>query len=389
MMQNHCQPESNPPSYRLIKRIQDLRELVQTLEPEPAMGVDLECDSMFHYKEKVCLVQIATQTRNFVIDPLSVEDLSPLAPLFADAGIEKVFHGADYDIRSLYRDFGIQVQSLFDTQIAARFLGLRETGLANLLKERFSVHADKKYQKKDWSQRPLPAAMLQYAVQDIQYLLPLARMLKAELADKKLLFCVREENELLSRVRPDASEKSRPLFMGFKGASRLDPRSLAVLDKLLSFRDQEARRRDCPHFKVLGNRSLLEMAQIKPMTEAELTRVKGLSPKLIHKLGRRLTDMVREGLRLPKEAYPVYPKKPKQWLKPKEADRVKGLRAWRDQKGRELGIDPALVCTNAQIRVIAMANPETPADMAAIREVKDWQVKRFGPDICRLLRETG
>ena len=177
----------------LIENYADLNKIVAELQREPVIGVDLEADYMFHYQEKVCLLQISTHTLHIVVDPLSVQDLSPLAPVFADARIRKVFHGADYDMRSLYRDFHIEVHSLFDTQIAARFLGVRETGLASLLKMRFDVLCDKKYQKKDWSQRPLPAAMLKYAVQDICYLLPLADILERELMEKGLLFCVEEE----------------------------------------------------------------------------------------------------------------------------------------------------------------------------------------------------
>ena len=121
----------NLPEHTLIENDNDLCELIVLLEKEPAIGVDLEADSMFHYQEKVCLLQISTQRVNLLIDPLSVEDLSPLAPVFADVRIRKILHGSDYDIRSLYRDFGIQVHSLFDTQIAARFLGIRETSLAS------------------------------------------------------------------------------------------------------------------------------------------------------------------------------------------------------------------------------------------------------------------
>ncbi len=175
-------PDAEPhPPYLWVEETKDLPRVIEALQNEPAIGVDLECDSMFHYHERVCLIQIATRRQNFVVDPIRAEDISPLAPIFSNPDIEKVFHGADYDIRSLYRDFKIEVHSLFDTQISARFLGLRETGLASLLGERFSVTADKKYQKKDWSQRPLPEAMIQYAVQDIHYLLPLADMLKREL----------------------------------------------------------------------------------------------------------------------------------------------------------------------------------------------------------------
>ena len=372
----------------LIKNDADLNEIVAELQKEPVIGVDLEADSLFHYQEKVCLLQISTHALNIVIDPLSVHDLSPLAPVFADARIRKVFHGADYDIRSLYRDFGIEVHSLFDTQIAARFLGVRETGLASLLKMRFDVLSDKKYQKKDWSQRPLSAAMLKYAVQDICYLLPLAGILERELIEKGLLFCVEEECERLSGVRPNSS-RNKPFFLSFKGAARLDPRSLAVLEKILCFRDQVARHRDRPHFKVLGNKQIMEIARIKPVTKTDLTGIQGVSPKLVDHMGKSLIEKVREGLRLPDEALPVCPKKIRQRLKSKEAARVKALKSWRERLSGKWGVDPALVCTSAQIQAIAIANPGEPENMECIEDIRKWQIKLFGLDICNVLRETG
>jgi len=132
----------------MIEKRPDLRRVAKDLQRGGIIGVDLEADSMFHYQEKVCLVQMAANDRTFLIDPLALKDLSPLAPIFADPGVTKVFHGADYDIRSLYRDFGIEVRSLFDTQIAARFLGFRKTSLASVLKDLSGLVIEKKYQKK-------------------------------------------------------------------------------------------------------------------------------------------------------------------------------------------------------------------------------------------------
>jgi len=372
----------------LIENDADLNKIVAELQKEPVIGVDLEADSMFHYQEKVCLLQISTHALNIVIDPLSDQGLSPLAPVFSDARIRKVFHGADYDIRSLYRDFGIEVHSLFDTQIAARFLGVRETGLASLLKMRFDVLSDKKYQKKDWSQRPLSAAMLKYAVQDSCYLLPLADILERELVEKGLLFCVKEECEQLSGVRPNSS-RNKPFFLSFKGAARLDPRSLAVLEKILCFRDQVARHRDRPHFKVLGNKQIMEIVRIKPVTKTDLTGIQGLSPRLIDHMGNSLIENVREGLSLPDEALPVYHKKARQKLKSKEAARVKALKIWRERLSEKWGVDPAVVCTSAQIQAIAIANPCEPENMECIEDIRKWQIKLFGLDICNVLRETG
>lgn len=374
--------------YMLIENDADLKKIIPELKGDSAIGVDLEADSMFHYQEKVCLVQISTNRLNIVIDPLSVKDLSPLAPVFADPRIRKILHGSDYDIRSLYRDFGIEVHSLFDTQIAARFLGLRETGLASLLQEKFNVSSDKKYQKKDWSQRPLPAPMLQYGVQDTFHLLPLAGILERELMEKGRLFCVEEECELLSRVRPNSSKKS-PFFPNFKGAARLDPRSLAVLENVLVLRDQLAKRRDCPHFKVLGNKPIMEIVRIKPVTKTDLAGIKDLSLKQIDRMGRSLIEKVREGLNLPDEALPVYPKKVWQRLRSKERARVKELKSWRDRLGGKWGVDPAVICTNAQIEAIAIANPGKSEEMEGIKGVRKWQIKLFGPDFCNVLQKSG
>jgi hypothetical protein len=151
---------------------------------EAIIGVDLEADSMHHYFEKVCLLQIATDSASYLMDPLALRDLSVLQPVFSNPRIRKIFHGADYDVRSLYRDFQVEVENLFDTQLACKFLGLRETGLDSLLRNRFQVELNKKFQRADWSQRPLSTEMLEYAAMDGGYLIPLAHMLKKELEEK-------------------------------------------------------------------------------------------------------------------------------------------------------------------------------------------------------------
>ena len=282
------------PPYLLVEDKRHLKRAASELEGETALGVDLEADSMFHYQEKVCLIQISTPSRNFLVDPLSLNDLSPLAPVFSDPHIRKVFHGADYDLRSLYRDFGIEVKALFDTQIAARFLGLEETGLASLLREKLGVAVDKRYQKKDWSMRPLPPAMLAYAVQDTCHLLSLSRILERELRDKDRLLWVEEECERQSQVRPVPPDDS-PLFMKFKGARKLDPRGLAVAESILQWRDETAKRRDRPPFKILGDGPILEVAKRKPETEVDLEGIEGLSARQIRMFGSAILKRAEEG----------------------------------------------------------------------------------------------
>ena len=233
--------------YRIIETETELADLVTELESVPVFAVDLEADSMHHFKEKVCLLQLATSRISVLIDPLVMPDLSALRPAFANPKIKKVFHGADYDVRSLYRDFEIDVHHLFDTQLASMFLGIRETGLDAVLQNRFDVKLDKKFQRKDWSVRPLPAEMLAYAAKDAIYLVRLAEELETELKAKSRLFWVEEECALLSRVRPPENN-GNPLFLKSKGAGKLKRIELAVLEELLKLRRAIASRKDRPPY---------------------------------------------------------------------------------------------------------------------------------------------
>jgi len=372
----------------MIEKASDLRRIAKYVRTRGVIGVDLEADSMFHYQEKVCLVQMASNDQTFLIDPLALKDLSPLAPVFADPGVRKVFHGADYDIRSLYRDFGIEVHSLFDTQIAARFLGFRETSLASLLKNLSGLVIEKKYQKKDWSQRPLPSAMCVYAARDACHLMELSKLFEGRLRAKGLLSCVEEECEVLSKVRPAPMEDT-PFFLRFKGSGNLDSRSLAVLEALLQFRDELARKQNQPPFKIVGNIPLMEMARKKPVNEDGLKSIGRLSARQIKSLGRPLLQRISQALRLPEEVLPSYPHKPRSAYDPKVARRIKALREWRLERSKSLGVDSALTLSNAQIRSLVDTPPKDLGELQRIGGLRNWQKRLFGKEICTLLDTVG
>ena len=374
-------------AFEIINNRKGLEDFVKTIENEKAVGVDLEADSMYHFKEKVCLIQMATGNINVVIDPLAFEDLSPLKPIFSRHDICKIFHGADYDVRSLYRDFKITINNLFDTELASRFLGFPETGLEAVLKKKFAVTLDKKFQRKDWSRRPLPRAMLAYAAEDAKYLVPLAIGLKTELEEKNRLGWVYEECEYLSRVRP-ISTNNQPMYLNFKGAGKLDSGSLAVLEALLQFRRQIARKKDKPLFRIFGNRSLLELADKKPLSLKQLEKSGALSDRQINMYGREVITRIQEALKIPKEDLPVYPRKRAPRVSLAVARRVKALKNWRAKQVKKLAIDPALICTKALISNIAVQKPLKLPELAAIKEMKNWQKKEFGPEIVKILQQT-
>ncbi|UCD32136.1 MAG: HRDC domain-containing protein [Desulfobacterales bacterium] len=373
--------------YQIIDSMPGLKKIAKILEKEKNLAIDLEADSMYHFKEKVCLIQVATKNRNIVIDPIQLKDLSSLKPLFVRPDIRKIFHGADYDVRSLYRDFNINITHLFDTEVACRFLGLKETGLETVLNAYFNINLDKKYQKKDWSKRPLPQEMIHYAITDVIYLIPLAKILIQELEKMGRLAWVIEECELLSNVRPVGPD-DKPLFLKFKGAGRLSSRSLAVLEALLQFRKKIAQKKDKPFFRIIGNQALLKMAIEKPMTLPRLKGSKVLSTKQVNMWGNDIIDIIDHALSLPKNKLPVYPRKKAPIVPAHITHRAKALKKWRDKKAKEIDIDPGLLCNKALISTIATKNPKGKKGLARIQEMKQWQINELGKDIVTVLRHV-
>jgi len=372
-------------NYQIVDTAAGLEKAVSVLEKENVIAVDLEADSMYHFKEKVCLIQLATEKISVVVDPLQIEDLSPLSPLFSNPDIKKVFHGADYDVRSLYRDFKIKINNLFDTELACRFLGIKETGLKAVLKMFFEVNIDKKYQKKDWSKRPLPEEMIEYASKDVIYLLPLAKILIDKLEEIDRLSWVLEECHNLSKVRSILSDEE-PLFLKFKGAGRLKSRSLAVLEALLQYRKSVAEKKDKPLFKIIGNDSILKIATARPVTLRRLKNVNALSGRQISIHGNDLIKVMADALKITERELPVYPRKTMSTMPSQVLERITVLKSWRDSKARALDMDPGILCNNALITAIAVKNPEDKKSMGTINEMKNWQKTAFDREIITVLK---
>ena len=359
-----------------------LTEVTAILTRQKEIAVDLEMDSLHHYREKVCLIQISTRSQSWLIDPLALKDLSPLAGPLSDPDILVVMHGSDYDIRSLHRDFGIEVKNLFDTMIAARFLGLPEFGLAALLRARFGIELDKKYQKADWSKRPLSPEMSAYAVADTSDLLPLYDQFSAELFKKGRLSWFEEECRLVCQAR--VTEKEGPLFLYCKGAGKLRARSLAILEELLQLRDRQAKALDRPPFKVLSAETLQEIAESTPRTLAELSRVKGMTPNQLNRHGAEILQAVTLGMEMPEERLPRFPRSRKNDLVEGAKERLKKLKCWREQRSAELGLEPGVLAPNWLLESVADFNPATHSGLESISGLRQWQKDLCANDIIRI-----
>ncbi len=353
------------------------------------IAVDTEADSLFHFREKICLIQLAGGNATAVVDPLNIEDFGAMKSLFENPSVVKVLHGADYDVRSLYRDFGIRIDNLFDTELAGRFLGIAHTGLEAMLRQYLDVQLDKKFQKKDWSQRPLPPEMVTYAAEDVNHLVELAGILMRELEEKGRLSWVRYECGLLSRVTPACTD-DQPLFLRVKGAGRLPPRALAVLEALLQLRNRLAAERDRPVFKIISNRALFQLAESQPESLEALQKTGALSRLQVKRYGRAVLEAVSAARRLPRGRLPSYPRrKGPPSLSNSASLRAKALKKWREEKAAQLGIlDVSRLLSKTAIAALAAADPRSAAQLADIEDLHPWQAQEFGDELLRVLRRT-
>lgn len=356
------------------------------LENEETVGVDLEADSLFHYQEKVCLIQIATPGACFLVDPLQTGDLSPLKAFFADPDIRKVFHGSDYDIRCLYKDFSIEVHNLFDTQLACRFLGMQFTGLDAVLNLFYNIRLEKKFQKKDWSQRPLSEEMLAYASQDAVYLNALSEKLEERLIETGRLDWFLQECNLQSLVRTPAANGD-PRFFKFKGAGRLGRRSLAVLEALLAFRDSVAQKMDRPLYQVIHNDVLLKLAIEKPRDMNHLKGLEVLSLKQLSRYGQQVLHTIHAAMELDPSILPAYPRNREPVPDARISARITALKKWRESTAMTLEIEPGLLCNNALIAAISLKNPQDVEGLVGIEGIKPWQIEAVGEQIVAVLQD--
>lgn len=304
-------------------------------------GIDLEADNLHRYAEQLCLVQVTDGKRFELIDPLAIEDLDPLRDFLSGATIW--MHGADFDMTLLRREFGMLPKMIFDTQIAARLLGVRRFSYANLVEQYFEVTLSKSSQKENWGQRPLPDKMCAYALNDVRYLLPLAERLEAELREKERYTWFLESCEAaMNRVRERDEEREDPWRI--QGAGKLNRRGLGCLRILWEWRDQEAREWDRPAFMVVRNKLLIEWSQaIVDDHRLEFPRnIRG-------RRHRRLEAAITKARNLPKSEWPLRPKsRGRRWEDSQEAEYARYAEK-RDQVAEKLDIDPSVLAPRAVI----------------------------------------
>jgi ribonuclease D len=371
------------PNPILITRQPALIRMAERLSNEPILAVDTESNSLFAFQAQVCLIQFSTPKDDYLVDPLALGDLSALESVFADPEIEKVFHAAEYDLISLKRDYRFEFNNIFDTMVAARILGWEEIGLGSILKSEFDVELNKRYQRANWGRRPLPPEMLAYARLDTHYLIPLRYRLMAELKARDRWPLAEEDFNRLRFVNGrDPQDMPEPCWR-VRGAYDLSPQQAAVLLELCQYRIQVAKSIDRPVFKVLGDRTLLAIAEALPRSLDELRALPELSEKQFQRNGRALWQAVERGL----QAEPIRPPRPP---RPDEdfLARIEALRSWRKSTARQMQVKSDVILPRDVMHSIAAHDPTHQEELAALMRQVPWRYERFGDQILATLYQT-
>ncbi len=367
---------------QIITHFAQLTALLERLRTCTSIAVDTESDSLYVYREKVCLIQVSTPDDDYLIDPLADIDLTPLGTVFANPRIQKVFHAAEYDVMCLRRDYGFAFANLFDTMWAARILGWQRVGLGDVLQEHFGITLDKKWQRHNWGKRPIEPAALAYARFDTHYLL---RLRDLQLKQLQQLDRLEEATEVftdLAEAVYNGHEAGPDDFWHVKGVYDLSGRGQAILRQLVMLREREARRQNRPSFKVLGDKTLKALAERAPHHLEQLSGIDGMTPGQIQRYGTALLAAVTHGQ---KDPIPTPPRRTS--IDPEIMVRYEKLRVWRKQVAAQRGVEPDVIVSNAVLMDIAHRRPRTLEDVPAQSGFGPWRRKTYGQQLLKVISD--
>ena len=368
------------PAPEFINKQPVFEELMEHLQYEKTLAIDTEANSLFAYQEQVCLIQISTDTIDYIVDPLPLDDLASLGKIFKNPKIEKVFHASEYDILIMHDDFNFEFNNLFDTMLAAQILGREKLGLDTLLEEIIGIKVNKKHQRANWGKRPLPNDMLQYAQMDTHYLIKIRQVLAAELKEKGFTSIASEDFKRACQVHRQPKEKNISSCWRINGARKLPPQKAAVLAKLCDYREEVAKKRNLPVFKVLSAKTLLLLAEESPTSMNRLQKLNLPGGKALQRHAEGLLGAIQDGLASKPEIPPR-----KERLDDSYLAREKALRNWRKIKARKMNVNSAVVLPREILYNLISDNPKNRTELANVLKDVPWRLERFGDDILSIL----
>jgi len=368
---------ADPRAYTLIETSEALADVSKRWAAAPVLGLDTEFVRTNTFFHKLGLIQISDGRTSWLIDPLAARDLSPLAGVFRSPGV-KVLHSASEDIEVFHRFLAALPEPLFDTQIAGAFAGAGAfLSYQKLVAAYLGVELAKEETRTDWLARPLSAAQLAYAAEDVAFLVPLYERLTRDLESLgRLSWAAEDSAALLDTSRFE--EEAETAYLRVKGAGRLDRRQLAVLRLLAAWREREARRRDLPRSFVLKEDLLLALATRRPQEPRDFQRLPSLDARQAARDGATWLQLIEQAASLPEAELP--PRIAGKPFSPAVRTLENRLREKVRKKAAALGVPPEILAPrrtlDALLRLtVGKADPRLP------QELEGWRREVIGEDL--------
>ena len=374
-------PLASMPPAKLITSSEQYQKMIAHLSEQKAIAIDTESNSLYAYQERVCLIQLSSRERDFLLDPFAFEELQALGELMANNQVQKIMHAGDYDISTLKRDYGFEFHNVFDTMLAASALGESSLGLSTLLEKYFGIQLAKKYQRANWGERPIKADMLRYAQADSHFLIPLRDYMMPKLKEIGWLELVQEDANAMAKNTPAMKPHCEDVWR-IKGTRDLSPEEISLLAELNHQRELQAQKRNRPPFKIFGDPAMIAIAQAMPRTLEELSALKVFSAHQMKRYGNLIVNTVSQWLENPQKLH-----RPPNW-RPDDAEieRHEALKRLRKTLAQQEGIVSNLVLPRDLMEKIARHKPQTMAELENLMEDYPLRFARFGKQVFDLLQ---
>jgi ribonuclease D len=360
-----------------IDKPEQLQQLCHELRGSGWLALDTEFMREKTYYPQLCLLQINNGEKIYLVDALALDDLSELCEILEDPAITKIFHSASQDMELFYHLRGRVPAPLFDTQLAAALLGIPgQVSYAALVEKLCDARLDKSHTRTDWSQRPLSEAQLRYAADDVDYLASVYKLQRQQLRKRGRESWHREVCARLEAADLYANPPERA-WQRLKGASRLPPQSLLILQRLAAWREQRAQHMDIPRRWVLSDDCLFTLADLRPQQPEQLAEA-GLTAKQLKRFGTELLGVIADALTVPQEQWP----EPAERHIPGKEEKAlaKKIRQLILTTGEQHDVDPALLATRKDIDRLVRGE----RDVAVLQ---GWRAELVG-DALQSLLET-
>lgn len=348
------------------------------LKNSPVLSIDTESSGYFTYYAKVCLIQITARSKNYIIDPLKIQNLDILSPLFEDESILKIFHSAYDDIKALKRDFGFQFHNVADTMLSSRYLGMEHNSLLALVEHYHHKKLAKEFQKSNWELRPLKKDQLQYAALDTAYLESIWESMEKELKDRNLYDEAKSEFTFVAQEDTSQKEGDGYNLAKFPDILNITPLDRGKIEVILKFREEKAKRLNKAAFRVLNNEAINRLIGTE-MIEDNFIQTLG------KKDGTELYQIMKESNIESIESSELN-KRIGEDLEGEEREAFRRLKKWKEHIQKIRRIEHSLLPSSKHLVQIIRDKPIAVDDLKKMNIMSEWKSINYGPAIIAALK---